>query len=262
MGRENEILYSKREGIATISFNRATHMNRFTLDMLNECLDILKELEEKGEERVLIFTGTGDVHFCMGLFDPAQRGSLSHEEVWTRVHRANQLFANMEALSIPVIAAVNGKALGAGVELLLACDIRIARSDATFRLPEIVWGVFPGAGGPVRLPRFIGPGRAKEMMFTGREVASVEAERVGLVDRVFPPDLFKAEVLKLAETIRDNAPLGIRAVKRIVNAGMSLSIPETQALSDSLRRPLDDTEDSKEAIAAFEAKRKPRYKGR
>ena len=262
MQTEKELLFSESEGIATITFNRPAHMNRFTLEMLVDCLNIVRDLEERGEERVLIFTGMGGEHFCMGLFDPVQRGSLSNKDVWRRVHLANRIFAKIEALPIPVLGAVNGKALGAGVELLLACDIRIAHAGSTFRLPEIAWGVFPGAGGPVRLPRVIGPGRAKEMMFTGREVACDEAEKIGLVDKVFTSDIFDAEVRKMAETIRDNAPLGIQAVKKIVNVGMSLSIQETQALSDALRRPLDDTEDSREAIEAFEAKRKPRYKGR
>ncbi len=262
MEREKELLFSKRDGIAAITFNRPAHLNRLTLEMMEESLDILKELEEREEERVLVFTGAGEEHFCMGLFDPHQRGALSNKDVWRRVNRANQLLAKIEELPVAVIGAINGKTLGGGLELLLACDIRVACSHASFRLPETAWGVFPGAGAPVRLPRVIGPGRAKEMMFTGREVEVDEAERIGLVDKVVASDSFRAEVQKLAETIRDSAPLGIRAVKKIVNVGMSLSIAEAQVLSDVLRRPLDDTEDSREAIQAFMEKRKPRYRGR
>jgi enoyl-CoA hydratase/carnithine racemase len=263
MQTEKELFLSKNDGIATITFNRPAHMNRLGLENTEECIRILRDLEEREEERVLIITGAGEEYFCMGGFATrGERATLTSKEVWRRVNSINHFLAKIEQLPMPVIAAINGKANGAGVETMLACDLRIACSHATFRVPETSLGVFAGAGAPVRLPRVIGPGRAKDMMFTGREVGIEEAERMGLVDRVIPSDSFRAEVQKIAETIRDNAPLGNQAVKKVVNMGIHLSIAEAQALSDTLRRQIEETEDAKEGIKAVLENRKPRFVGR
>jgi len=167
----------------------------------------------------------------------------------------------LAALPVPTIAAIEGYALAGGLELSLACDIRLASEGAVFGLTEVRIGIFPGAGGPVRLPRIVGPGKARELIFSGRRIDAAEALRCGLVEQVVPAADFGAAVARLAGEIRDAAPLAVRAVKRVLDVGADLPEGAALAYAAALRQPLDATRDYAEGLAAFAERRPPRFRG-
>jgi enoyl-CoA hydratase len=162
----------------------------------------------------------------------------------------------------PVIAAVNGTALGGGCELAMACDIRISADDALWGQPEVTLGIIPGAGGTQNLPRLVGPGRAKQLVFTGERITAQRALEIGLVDEVVAPDLVLDTAVAMGQTIAANAPLAVRAAKRAIDLGMQMSIEDALRVEASLFAPLVDTEDFAEGTAAFFAKQRPQFKGK
>jgi len=163
---------------------------------------------------------------------------------------------------VPVIAAINGFALGGGMELAVACDIRVASDRAEVGLTEVRIGVFPGAGGPVRLTRLVGKGVAKLVLLSGRRFPAREAAALGLVDLVVPHAELATAARALAEEIAANGPLAVQAVKRLVNACYEADLASSLELARALRRPLDHTEDMREGVRAFEERRPPRFQGR
>jgi len=247
-------------GLATLTLNRPAALNALSRELGALLVVRLGELRDNSDLRVVVVRGAGERAFCTGAdlkeranLTPAQRGEHTGS-----IAAAADLLA---ALPVPTIAAVRGYALAGGLELALACDIRLAAADAVFGLTEVRIGIFPGAGGPVRLPRLVGPGKARELIFSGRRIDAAEALACGLVERVVPVPDFDAAVAALAGDIRDAAPLAVRAVKRVLAQSQDIPLLAALAYAEALRRPLDATRDYTEGLAAFAERRKPQFTG-
>jgi len=249
-------------GIVTLTIDRPTEDNMLSDETIAALDKQARALDEDPAARVVILTGAGRQFFCGGVFNPLQMDHLDPDQIRARRRRANELFDRLENLTHPVIAAVNGRAQAGGFELALACDIRVAAAHATFATPENTWGMFPGAGAPLRLPRLVGSGKAMEIIMTGWDVTAEEGYRIGLVQRVAPAETFEAEVLRLAEAIAASGPLGNRAVKKLVRASLETDMRMARAYSDALREPLAASADTAEGIAAYCDGRKPNFRGR
>jgi enoyl-CoA hydratase/carnithine racemase len=198
----------------------------------------------------------------MGILDPAVRASYTKEQILELVRLANRTFDAIEALPQIVIAALNGIARAGAAELTLACDIRLAAAHATIAWPEALWGGFPGAGAPVRLPAIVGRARALELICTGREVDALEMERLGLVLAVHPADDLLAQARALAARIAASGPLATRGAKRIINMHALSGFTAARTLSDTLRYALEWSGDVDEGMAAHREGRPPRFTGR
>lgn len=255
------LLLSIERGIATITLNRPQVVNALDTRLNEELHQAVTKLEDDKGVRVVVIHGAGERGFSAGA-DLKERSAMSAEERWKSTIKLARTFDAIAAMRVPVIAAVHGFVLAAGCELVLACDIRIAAEGAIFGLPETSIGIFPGAGGTVRLPRLIGEGKAKELIFTARRIDADEAVRLGLVQRVVPRSELLSEAHRIAQDISNNAPLAIESAKKLINHGIEVHISEALELSHFLHRPLDFSEDYAEGLIAFVEKRKPRFTGR
>jgi enoyl-CoA hydratase len=221
----------------------------------------LGDIENDEELRVLIITGAGDKAFVAGadIKELVDRDA----QIGRRVSRERQeVFARIENLSIPVIAAVNGYALGGGLELALACSIRICSDQAQFGAPEVKLGIIPGDGGTQRLPRLIGQGRALEMILTGDFIDAREAHRIGLANKVVAHEHLMEKTMELAETIASRPPLAVRFAKEAVNRSVEGGATSGYSLESYLHALSCTTEDKKEGVTAFLEKRKGEFKGK
>jgi len=253
----------ERQGrVAMITIDRPDDQNRFTRDVLMSLQGIVDGLAGDAEIQAVVVTGGGTQFFSMGILNPAVRASYTKEQILDLVRLANRVYDALEGLPQIVIAALNGIARAGAAELSLACDIRLAAAHATFALPEALWGGFPGAGGPVRLPMLVGRARALELMCTGREIDAAEMERLGLVLAVHPSDRLLAEAAALAARIAASGPLATRGAKRIVTTRLYGGFGEARALSDTLRHALEWSQDVDEGMAAHREGRPPRFTGR
>ena len=193
-----DVRVERDERVLTLTLDRPGDQNRLTREVLLTMQGIADSLAGDDQIQAVVITGSGSEFFSMGILNPAVRASYTKEEILDLVRIANRLYDAIEALPQIVIAAFNGAARAGAAELSLACDIRLAATHATFRLPEALWGGFPGAGGPVRLPAIVGRARALELICTGREIDAAEMERLGLVLAVYPADRLRAEAHALA----------------------------------------------------------------
>jgi enoyl-CoA hydratase/carnithine racemase len=209
----------------------------------------------------VIITGAGDKAFCAGA-DLKERASLGEDQVRQFIFTIRNLFTFIEFMNKPVIAAVNGIALGGGTELALACDLRIASENATMGLTETRLAIIPGAGGTQRLPRLVGRGKAKELIFTGRRVDAKEALDIGLVNKVAPAGKLLDECLEMAAMICEAGPVAIGQAKYAINYGSEADLHTGLAIESNAYWVTIPTEDRLEGLAAFREKRKPVYKGR
>jgi enoyl-CoA hydratase len=255
------ILFKIDEGIATITFNRPEVLNALNETSLNEFSHAMDGIAEDEDIRVLILTGSGEKSFIAGA-DITEFLKFNVLKAKLFSEMGHRLVNKLQDLPIPVIAAVNGFALGGGCEVVLACDFVYASENAMFGLPEINLGIIPGFGGTQRLPRLIGKNRAKEMIFTGKMIPAAEAQAMGLVNTVCPQDQLMDEVLKVAKTIVSKGKVSLRAAKQAVNAGMDVDLKtgcriETDAFAICLTSP-----DAKEGTLAFLEKRKARFEGK
>lgn len=243
--------------VATVTLSRPEKYNAIGARMVDEFALALDEVEDSGA-RAVILTGAGDKAFCSGV-DLKERKAMSADEKWAH-NRAINAFANRLARSqVPTIAAINGLALGGGFELTLACDFRIAVDPATFALPEVGLGIIPGAGGTQRLPRLIGPSRAKEMILTARRIDAKTALAWGILNDVVPPSELMDAALALAEEVAKNSPLSLAHAKAAVDVAMETSFEqgfrfETASIRATLASP-----DYEEGLAAFAEKRRPEF---
>lgn len=254
---------SERDGrVLTITLDRPHDQNRLTRDVLLAFQGIVDDLGSSDEIQALVITGRGSEFFSMGILNPAVRASYTKEQILELVRIANRLYDAIEALPQIVIAAINGAARAGAAELSLACDIRVAAAHATFALPEALWGGFPGAGGPVRLPALVGRARALELICTGRQLDAMEMERLGLVLGIHRPERLLNEAQSLAARIAASGPLATRGAKRIVNARMVSGFAAARTLSDTLRHALEWSADVDEGMAAHREGRAPRFTGR
>src|SRR5213592_1420945 len=253
----------QRDGrIATITIDRPADQNRLTRDVLLGLEAFVHDLAGDAETQAVVLTGAGSEFFSMGILDPVVRAGYSKEQILELVRTANRLYDALEALPQIVIAALNGTTRAGAAELALACDIRLAATHATFALPEALWGGFPGAGGPVRLPAIVGRARALELICTGRELDASEMERLGLVLSVCPAERLLPEARALAARIGASGPIATRGAKRIMNARMVSGFTAARTLSDALRHALEWSHDIDEGMVAHREGRTPRFSGR
>jgi enoyl-CoA hydratase len=236
-------------------------VNALTKEVMMELSESLDNLKEMSHLRVAILTGEGDRFFVAGA-DIKQFPHLDGESGEELVREGNAIFNKIQRLTFPVLCAVNGMALGGGCELILACDIRIASENAVFGFPEVGLGIIPGYGGTQRLPRLVGGGKAKELIFSGDPISAEEAYRIGLVQRLVPPGKALEETMKLAESIAKRAPLAVAKAKEVINQGMDVTLQEGINLESRASRQLFDTDDKNEGAKAFIDKRKPVFKGK
>ena len=259
MAYEN-IIFEVADGIATITFNRPKALNALNGELLDEMADALDKIEEDEDIRVLVLTGAGDKSFVAGA-DITELATFNPLQAKLFARKGLQTIGRLQNLFIPVIAAVNGFALGGGSEMALASDFIYASENATFGLPEIKLGIIPGFGGTQRLPRLIGANKAKEMIYTGKLIQAAEAEKIGIVNRVLPPDALMEETMKTAREIAAKGKVSLRAAKQAVNSGLNVDLATgCQIETDSFAICMASV-DGKEGTRAFIEKRKPEFKG-
>ena len=258
MNFEN-ILLSVDEQIALLTVNRPEVRNALDRKTADEIRRVLAELEEREDVGVLILTGAGDKAFVSG----ADIRELKTRTALDGLQAFNQrLFTSIERFPKPVIAAVNGYALGGGCELAMACDLRVASDRAKFGVPETSLGILPGAGGTQRLPRLVGMGRAKELILTGEIIDAATAERIGLVNKVVPPEQLLPAAREMAAKILSRGPLATRLAKLATNMSAEASLDAGLVIEKLGQSILYASEDKLEGMSAFLEKRKPRFRGR
>lgn len=248
------LLYSMERGIATVTINRPGRGNTINDPLIADFHRTLDAIERDGEVRAVIVTG-GPKVFCAGA-------DLTEIRTPGRTERSNRLFSRIDNLDKPTIAAINGYALGGGLELSLCCDFRVASEDARLGTPEVKVGIIPSGGATLRLTRVVGVAKAKELLLVGDAIGAARALEIGLVHRVATPGTALAEATKLAETLLDRAPLSIKVIKECIRVGM---VSDDQAAVGYIIKAADllrNTEDYAEGRAAFREKRKPVWKGR
>jgi enoyl-CoA hydratase/carnithine racemase len=247
--------------IATLMLNRPEALNAISRQLAAELLATCHALADRDDVWVVIVTGAGDRAFCAGA-DLKERRMLSPGERTAHTVAIEAAAEALAALPMPTIAAVRGFALAGGAELAIACDLRVAAEDATFGFPEVKIGIFPGAGGALRLPRIVAGGTARDLLFTGRQITAKEAFRLGLVDRLAPAESILGSAAELAGSIAANAPLAVRAVKRALAESHAAPYEDARRTVNALRAALDNTVDYEEGLAAFAERRSPRFTGR
>jgi len=253
--------FEKKENVGILTINRPEKMNAISKELTTELAKFLDEAENDEELRVLIITGAGDKAFVAGA--DIQELVDRDARIGRRVSRERQeVFSRIENLQIPVLAAVNGYALGGGLELAMACSIRIASEKAQFGAPEVKLGIIPGDGGTQRLPRLVGLGRAMEMILTGDFIDAQEAHRIGLVNSVVPLEELMKKTMELARKLASRPPLAVRYAKEAVNRSQEGSTTSSFALESYLHALSCTSEDKKEGVSAFLEKRKGEFKGK
>lgn len=260
MAYEN-LLLEIEDQIALLTVNRPKALNSINLATMNEMSQALAALQDDPQVKVIILTGAGEKAFVAGG-DIAAMQPLGPLEARKVALKAQQLFNNIEDCSKVVIGAINGYALGGGCELAMACDIRIASDNAMFGQPEIKLGIIPGWAGTQRLPRLIGKGKAKELMFTGEMVSAEEAVRLGLANQVVPQSELLDAARKMARKIAAKSQAAIRLIKEAVDNGMEMESRKAFIYEAELFGLCFATEDQKEGMGAFLEKRQPEWKDR
>jgi enoyl-CoA hydratase/carnithine racemase len=236
-------------------------MNSFNFALLHALKNEIDRLDNDPAVRVIIITGAGDKAFAAGA-DLKERLTYTPEQVKEFIFTIRNLFTQIEYMRKPVIAAVNGVALGGGTELAMACDIRIASLNASMGQTETRLAIIPGAGGTQRLPRLVGKGIAKELIFTGRRVGAEEALRIGLVNKTCEPQNLLDEARNMAAMICETGPIAIEQAKYAINYGMETDLHTGLAIESNAYWVCIPTEDRLEGLAAFREKRKPVFKGK
>ncbi|MGZ3772169.1 MAG: enoyl-CoA hydratase/isomerase family protein [Pseudobdellovibrionaceae bacterium] len=256
------LIDQKPQGIWILTVNRPEALNALNSTVLNEMSEVLRQIGEMpyDDARALIITGAGEKSFVAGA-DIKEINALDKEKALVFAQRGQSIFHELSLLKIPVIAAVNGFALGGGCELALGCDFIYASENAKFGLPEVSLGLIPGFGGTVRLARAMGPRRSCEWTFTGGMMTAQEACSLGLVNKVLPQSELMPAVLKTVEAILSKAPLAVSAAKKSINEAWDMDIDEAQKNEAEIFAELFNSEDVKEGTNAFIEKRKAQFKG-
>ena len=249
------VRFEKKEHVAVATIDRPKALNALNSEVLDDLNALVDTIEADPEIRVLILTGGGEKSFVAGA-DIGEMSALTRAEGEAFGKKGNDVFRRIETLPIPVIAAVNGYALGGGCELSMACDIRICADTAVFGQPETGLGITPGFGGTQRLVRLVGACMAKQLIYSAKNIKADEALRIGLVNAVYPPEALMPQAEKLAETIARNAPIAVRACKRAINEGLEKPMDEAIALEERLFGSCFETADQAEGMGAFLEKRK------
>ena len=254
----NFLKIEHNDGITVMKVSAPKSLNALNSTILKEMSDFIANLDAK--TRVLIITGDGEKSFVAGA-DISEMAHLNEPQGFEFGRLGAQVFRRIETLPIPVIAAVNGFALGGGCELAMACDIRIASSKAKFGQPEVGLGIIPGFSGTYRLPKLIGQGYAKEMIYTGKVIRADEALRIGLVNAVYEPEELMDKAMEMAQMMLKNAPVAIRLAKQSINEGYDLDADDAIGLENKHFGQCFATKDQKEGMDAFLNKRKADFIG-
>jgi enoyl-CoA hydratase len=248
-------------GIATITLNRPKALNALNLAMVGELQQAMRQVRDEPTVRVVVITGAGDKAFAAGA-DITEFKGMSPVDAWVFTQQIQMVYLEIERLPKPVIAAVNGYALGGGCELMLACDIVYASDRAKIGQPEINLGIIPGSGGTQRLPRLIGKQRAKELVLTGDMINAQEAWNLGLLNKVVPSDQLMTEVKKLADKLLAKGALTLKAAKEAIEEGYDIELERGLGIEGKLFALCFATEDKTEGVNAFLEKRPPNFKGK
>lgn len=243
------IILEKEGKIALVTINRPKALNALNSETLSELDSVVDKISEDEGIFAVVITGSGK-SFVAGA-DISEMKDKNVMEAKEFGELGNKVFRKIEKLSKPVVAAVNGFALGGGCELAMACDIRFASKKAKFGQPEVTLGITPGFGGTQRLARIVGPGHAKELIYTGKMISADEALRIGLVNRVFEPEELLEEAKKVASTIASNAPIAVKSSKNAINRGLQMDIDTAVAYEPEVFGSCFSTEDQKNGMDAF-----------
>ena len=252
------ILWEKREGVGIITINREDVRNALKAEIREDVAAALQLAEDDREVRVVIITGAGEKVFSAG----GDIKAMAENTMWDILNRKLDIFAQIHHLPKPVIAAVNGLALGGGCELAMACDFRVGSEKARLGQPEINLGIFPGGGATQRLQRLVGVGRAKELIYTGDIIDAREAERIGLLNKVFPAKELLDKTMEIARKICSKGPLALKLAKMSMNMGMETGLNIGLSYERLARTLVHGSEDRVEGMRAFVEKRKADFKGR
>jgi enoyl-CoA hydratase len=257
-----ENLLIDRDGaVATVTINRPRVLNALDIRTLDELQSAMSDLQQDAAVRCVVVTGSGDKAFIAGA-DIRELAVQSPTGGRDHALRGQQVLDLIENLGKPVIAAINGYALGGGCELAMACTLRIASDTARLGQPEINLGIIPGFAGTQRLARLVGSGRALELLLTGEPISAAEAHRIGLVNRVVPAAELMAEVRKLSALLASKAPVATRYILEAVHRGTQQPLREAQVFEATLFGLIASTDDMREGTSAFVAKRTPEFKGK
>lgn len=257
--KNNLVKYSRINGAAFLTLDRPEALNAMNTELICELMDCLDEVREDSTVRLLVLTGQGKKSFCAGG-DIAQMSKMDPQEARKFSELGHRMTEKIAKLPCVTIAAVNGYALGGGTEISLACDLRVASPNATFALPEVGLGIYPGFGGTQRLPRLVGTAFAKEMMFTGARINAEKALRIGLVNEIVEQDALTDYCLKLAESIGKNSRNAVMLCKQSIDAGLEMTLDQGLAQEEILFGDLFCHPDQKEGTSAFVEKRKPNFR--
>ena len=249
------ILLEKKGLIAVATINRPKALNALNSEVLTDLDELVSAVKADADIRALVITGSGEKAFVAGA-DIGEMSTLTKEGGEAFGKHGNDVFRRIETLPIPTIAAINGFALGGGCELSMSCDIRICADTAVFGQPETGLGITPGFGGTQRLARLVGPGMAKQMVYTARNIKADEALRIGLVNAVYPLAELYTAAEKLASQIAANAPIAVRAAKKAINEGLDLPMDEAVVVEEKAFGSCFETADQQEGMGAFLEKRK------
>ena len=252
------VLYEVKGQVGVITINREKALNALNSTVLEE-LDKTLDGVDLNAVRCLILTGAGQKSFVAGA-DIGEMSTLTKAEGEAFGKKGNDVFRKLETFPIPVIAAVNGFALGGGCEISMSCDIRICSDNAVFGQPEVGLGITPGFGGTQRLARIVGPGMAKQMIYTARNIKADEALRIGLVNAVYPQDELMAAAEKMAAGIAKDAPIAVRNCKKAINDGLEVGMDEAIVIEEKLFGDCFETEDQKYGMTFFLDKNKEKVK--
>src|SRR4030043_1003783 len=247
--------------IGVLTINRPKALNALNIETLKEIQLGIEEVKDQPGLKGLIVTGAGEKAFVAGA-DILQMKEMNSIEALNFSKTGHHTLKMIQDFHRPVIAAVNGFALGGGTEIALACDFIYASENARFGFPEVTLGVFPGFGGTQRLPRLIGKGKVKELILSGKMIAAQEAFQMGIVNRIFPLASLMEETKKVAAQIPANGAVGVRLAKMVVDAGFNMDLTEACSLESYAFSFGFTTEDQKEGMTAFVEKRKPNFKGK
>ncbi|WP_067730332.1 enoyl-CoA hydratase [Oceanobacillus damuensis] len=250
----------KEEHIAVITLNRPEAANALSNAMLQQLNEAVRKIDQNKSVYCTIITGSGKKAFCAGA-DLKERRGMSEQQVIETVRSIGQTLTAIENMKMPVIAAINGSAFGGGLELALACDLRIAAEDVKLGLTETSLAIIPGAGGTQRLPRLIGLGHAKRLIYTAKPVKADEALSIGLVEQTVGGNELLAEAYNLAIAIASNGPIALMQAKKAITEGMQTNMTEGLGIEHASYKKTIPTADRIEGLQAFKEKRKPVYKG-
>lgn len=255
--------FSVKDRVATILLNRPDKRNAFTLDMIEAWTQALEECKRNADIHVIVLTGAGDKSFCaggdIGGMEEERTPLARKQKLWANIHRIPLL---LEEIDKPVIAAVNGSAMGAGMDMALMCDLRFAAESARFSEAYIKVGLVPGDGGAYYLPRLVGVAKALELFWTGDAISAQEAERIGIVSKVLPDAELMSYTYAFAQRLANSATQAIRLVKRMVRQSVHQDARAALDLCSSHLAVMGTTDDHAEALRAFREKRDPVFKGR